>query len=76
MMQFNYALYNFEDMQINKACPFSLLNLLIPSLYNLPLYTMFKNNKQEKLQLLKALNNICHKEDNTRLTSLACFAMC
>ena len=38
--------------------------------------TMFKNNKQEKLHLLKVLNNICHKEDNTRLTSLACFAMC
>ena len=44
-MQFNYALYNFEDMQINKACPFSLLNLLIPSLYNLPLYTKSARSK-------------------------------
>lgn len=37
--------------------------------------TMFKNNKKEKLALHKELNELCHKLDPTRKTTIAAFAM-
>lgn len=38
--------------------------------------TMFRTDKKDMLENHRRLNDLCHKLDPTRLTTLACFAMC
>ena len=38
--------------------------------------TMMKTNKKDMLKTHRELNDLCHKLDPSRLTTLACFAMC
>lgn len=38
--------------------------------------TMYKTDKQDMIETHKKLNDLCHRLDPTRLTTLACFAMC
>ena len=38
--------------------------------------TMMKTDKKDMLEMHHKLNDLCHKLDPTRLTTLACFAMC
>lgn len=38
--------------------------------------TMYKTDKKDMLENHRRLNDLCHRLDPTRLTTLACFAMC
>ena len=38
--------------------------------------TMMKTDKKDMLKMHRKLNELCHKLDPSRLTTLACFAMC
>lgn len=38
--------------------------------------TMFPGHKKDMLENHRRLNDLCHQLDSTRLTTLACFAMC
>ena len=38
--------------------------------------TMFANDKQERLEEHKRLDDLCHQLDPTRVTTLACYAAC
>ena len=38
--------------------------------------TMFGKHRRDMLKQHKYLNDLCHKLDNTRFTTLACYAMC
>jgi beta-galactosidase len=58
---------------------------LIGQLYNHPCIvtwgvsneiTMFAKHKEDMLQNHKKMNDLCHELDDTRFTTLACYAMC
>ena len=63
----------------------SQLNELIAQLFNHPCIvvwgisneiTMVKTDNKDMLETHKKLNDLCHKLDPTRLTTLACYAAC
>ena len=77
--------YISKHMNNGRANLISQMKELIYQQYNHPSIvvwgisneiTMFKGFKKEAIEDNKMLNDLCHEIDPTRLTTMACFAMC